>query len=75
MAGRSATEVPATWIMKQAFDQNQLAMASRMTVILTVVVIADLAGLPAVFGAGQCHAATETRAQPGEWLQFGVGRA
>lgn len=36
----SATEVPATWIMKKAFDQNQLSYGIAMTVILTVVVIA-----------------------------------
>jgi raffinose/stachyose/melibiose transport system permease protein len=36
----SATEVPATWIMKQAFDQNQLSYGIALTVILTVVVIA-----------------------------------
>lgn len=35
----SATEVPATWIMKQAFDQNQLSYGIALTVILTVVVI------------------------------------
>ena len=33
-----ATEVPATWIMKQAFDQNQLSYGIALTVILTVVV-------------------------------------
>lgn len=34
----SATEVPATWIVKQAFDQNQLGYGTAMTVILAVVV-------------------------------------
>ncbi len=35
----SATEVPATWIMKQAFDQNQLSYGIALTVILTIVVV------------------------------------
>lgn len=35
----SATEVPATWIMKQAFDQNQLSYGIALTVILTIVVM------------------------------------
>lgn len=34
-----ATEVPATWIVKQAFDQNQLGYGTAMTVILAVVVV------------------------------------
>lgn len=33
-----ATEVPATWIIKQAFDQNQIGYGMALTVILTVVV-------------------------------------
>lgn len=33
-----ATEVPATWIIKQAFDQNQIGYGVALTVILTVVV-------------------------------------
>jgi len=36
----SATEVPATWIMKQAFDQNQLSYGIALTVVLAVVVMA-----------------------------------
>lgn len=35
----NTTEVPATWIIKQAFDQNQLGYGTALTVILTVVVI------------------------------------
>ncbi|MCD7058781.1 carbohydrate ABC transporter permease [Pelagibacterium xiamenense] len=34
-----ATEVPATWIIKQAFDQNQLGYGTALTVILAVVVM------------------------------------
>ena len=34
-----ATEVPATWIMKQAFDKNQLSYGIALTVILAVVVM------------------------------------
>ncbi|RYG29331.1 MAG: sugar ABC transporter permease [Burkholderiales bacterium] len=33
-----ATEVPATWIIKQAFDQNQIGYGVALTVVLTVVV-------------------------------------
>ena len=33
-----ATEVPATWIIKQAFDQNQIGYGIALTVILTLVV-------------------------------------
>ena len=33
-----ATEVPATWIIKQAFDQDQIGYGVALTVILTVVV-------------------------------------
>jgi raffinose/stachyose/melibiose transport system permease protein len=33
-----ATEVPATWIIKQAFDQNQIGYGVALTVILTPVV-------------------------------------
>jgi len=33
-----ATEVPATWIIKQAFDQNQIGYGIALTVILTIVV-------------------------------------
>lgn len=33
-----ATEVPATWIIKQAFDQNQIGYGVALTVILTLVV-------------------------------------
>lgn len=36
----SATEVPATWIMKQAFDKNELSYGIALTVVLTAVVIA-----------------------------------
>jgi ABC-type sugar transport system permease subunit len=32
------TEVPATWIIKQAFDQNQIGYGVALTVILAVVV-------------------------------------
>lgn len=35
----SATEVPATWIMKLAFAQNQLSYGIALTVILTIVVV------------------------------------
>lgn len=34
----NSTEVPATWIIKQAFDQNQLGYGTALTVILAVVV-------------------------------------
>lgn len=34
-----ATEVPATWIIKQAFDQNQKSYGIALTLILTVVVM------------------------------------
>lgn len=34
-----ATEVPATWIMKQAFDKNQLSYGIALTVVLTAVVM------------------------------------
>lgn len=34
-----ATEVPATWIMKQAFDKNELSYGIALTVILAVVVM------------------------------------
>jgi ABC-type sugar transport system permease subunit len=33
-----ATEVPATWIIKQAFDQNQIGYGVALTVVLTMVV-------------------------------------
>ena len=33
-----ATEVPATWIIKQAFDQNQIGYGVALTVVLTLVV-------------------------------------
>ena len=33
-----ATEVPATWIIKQAFDQNQIGYGVALTVVLTVAV-------------------------------------
>ena len=33
-----ATEVPATWIIKQGFDQNQIGYGVALTVILTLVV-------------------------------------
>lgn len=36
----NATEVPATWIIRQGFDNNQLGYATAMTVILAVVVLA-----------------------------------
>jgi ABC-type sugar transport system permease subunit len=32
------TEVPATWIIKQAFDQNQIGYGIALTVILAIVV-------------------------------------
>jgi raffinose/stachyose/melibiose transport system permease protein len=35
-----ATEVPATWIMKTAFDKNELSYGVAMTVVLAVVVMA-----------------------------------
>jgi ABC-type sugar transport system permease subunit len=35
-----ATEVPATWIMKTAFDKNQLSYGVALTVVLAVVVMA-----------------------------------
>lgn len=35
-----ATEVPATWIMKQAFDKNQLSYGISLTVVLAAVVMA-----------------------------------
>ncbi|WP_421726519.1 carbohydrate ABC transporter permease [Bauldia sp.] len=35
----NSTEVPATWIIKQAFDQNQLGYGTALTVILAVVVV------------------------------------
>jgi ABC-type sugar transport system permease subunit len=35
-----ATEVPATWIVKQAFDQDQIGYGIALTVILTAVVSA-----------------------------------
>jgi len=35
-----ATEVPATWIMKMAFDKNQLSYGVALTVVLAVVVMA-----------------------------------
>ena len=34
-----ATEVPATWIIKTAFDQNELGYATALTVIYAAVVI------------------------------------
>jgi raffinose/stachyose/melibiose transport system permease protein len=34
----NSTEVPATWIMKQAFDNDQLGYGIALTVILTAVV-------------------------------------
>ena len=34
-----ATEVPATWIMKQAFDKNELSYGIALTVVLAVVVM------------------------------------
>jgi raffinose/stachyose/melibiose transport system permease protein len=34
-----ATEVPATWIMKQAFDKNQLSYGIALTVVLAAVVM------------------------------------
>jgi len=36
----NATEVPATWIIRQGFDNNQLGYATAMTVILALVVLA-----------------------------------
>lgn len=35
-----STEVPATWIIKKAFDQNELGYATALTVIYAAVVIA-----------------------------------
>lgn len=35
-----ATEVPATWIIKKAFDQNELGYATALTVIYAAVTIA-----------------------------------
>lgn len=34
-----ATQVPATWIIRQGFDNNQLGYATAMTVILAVIVL------------------------------------
>lgn len=34
----NTTEVPSTWIIKQAFDQNQIGYGTALTVILAVVV-------------------------------------
>jgi ABC-type sugar transport system permease subunit len=34
-----ATEVPATWIMKQAFDKNEMSYGIALTVILAIVVM------------------------------------
>lgn len=36
----NATEVPATWIIRQGFDNNELGYATALTVILAVVVMA-----------------------------------
>ncbi len=35
----NATEVPATWIIRQGFDNNELGYATALTVILAVVVL------------------------------------
>ncbi len=35
----NATEVPATWIIRQGFDNNELGYATALTVILTMVVL------------------------------------
>jgi ABC-type sugar transport system permease subunit len=35
----NATEVPATWIIRQGFDNNQLGYATALTVILAAVVL------------------------------------
>lgn len=35
-----ATQVPATWIIRQGFDNNELGYATAMTVILAIVVLA-----------------------------------
>jgi ABC-type sugar transport system permease subunit len=35
----NATEVPATWIIRQGFDNNALGYATALTVILTAVVL------------------------------------
>lgn len=35
----NSTEVPATWIIKQAFDLNQLGYGTALTVILAVIVV------------------------------------
>jgi ABC-type sugar transport system permease subunit len=36
----NATEVPATWIIRQGFDNNELGYATALTVILAAVVLA-----------------------------------
>lgn len=35
-----STQVPATWIIRQGFDNNELGYATAMTVILAIVVLA-----------------------------------
>jgi ABC-type sugar transport system permease subunit len=35
----NATDVPATWIIRTGFDNNELGYATAMTVILAVVVL------------------------------------
>jgi len=35
----NATEVPATWIIRQGFDNNELGYATALTVILTAIVL------------------------------------
>jgi raffinose/stachyose/melibiose transport system permease protein len=43
----NATEVPATWIIRQGFDNNELGYATALTVILAAVVLVGGAGLHA----------------------------
>ena len=58
-----ATEVPATWIMKQAFDQNQMSYGIALTVVLAVVVMLISLVYLTLLRAAQCHTATETPPQ------------
>ena len=69
----NSTEVPATWIIKQAFDQDQLGYGIALTVILTVVV--SLISLVYLRFAERANVGRilRRRAAPREWLQFGVG--
>ena len=65
-----ATEVPATWIMKQAFDKNQLSYGVALTVVLAVVVMVISLVYLRLLGAAQCPPLLSARAAPAEWVQF-----